>query len=163
MLERILKEERIAVLWLGELLPDIDQIPAGLGQKIVIERASRPEVATQMDQPLYVIEKLKFGVTHMKVRAYILSLWNLSPEVVVAVLFNSFPNATGGTQFTPLTAVHIADSLLPDVLNVIECKINSRLSQSYVERLGLRDKRHAWDEEAAQYANQLYAAVGGGF
>jgi len=41
---RILKAKRIVVLWLGEILPDIDQIPGEPGQKIVIKRARRPEI-----------------------------------------------------------------------------------------------------------------------
>lgn len=147
--------------FLAALLQDIGMLvfatrdPAGY--RSVMQQSA------QMDQPLYAIEKLQLGVTHMEVGAYMLSLWNLPPEVVDAVLFHSFPNSTSGTHFTPLTAVHIADSLLPDVVNVTDCRINSRLSQSYIERLGLQDKMHAWQEEAALYANQLYAGVGAGF
>lgn len=111
--------------------------------------------AAAMDQPLYAIGKLKLGVTHMEVGAYMLNLWNLPPEVVDAVLFHAFPNTTRNNQITPLTAVHIADAMLPDVLNVTECRISSRLSYSYIERLSLQEKMQKWGEDAEIYTQQL--------
>lgn len=119
--------------------------------------------AELLEQPVYAIEKMRLGVTHMEVGAYMLALWNLPPEVIEAVLFHSVPNATPGSRFTPLSAVHIADSLMPDLVHVNECRINSRLSTSYVNRLQLEDRVRHWEEMAETYAEQLYSGVGNGF
>ncbi len=119
--------------------------------------------AGQLKQPLYALEKLRLGVTHMEVGGYMLSLWNLSPEVVDAVLFHSFPNAISSARFTPLAALHIADSLIPDVVSNTDCQTHSRLSPSYIARLGLQEKIASWQELADMYASQLYAGAGQGY
>ncbi|MEH6580035.1 MAG: HDOD domain-containing protein [Amphritea sp.] len=119
--------------------------------------------AALMGQPLYALEKLRLGVTHMEVGAYMLRLWNLPPEVVDAVLFHSFPNATNSSKFTPLSALHIADSLLPDVVNLTDCRTNSRINAKYIQRLGLEKKIPEWQQMAQGYADQLYAGVGEGY
>lgn len=119
--------------------------------------------AELLEQPVYAIEKMRMGVTHMEVGAYMLALWNLPPEVIEAVLFHSVPNATPGSRFTPLSAVHIADSIIPDLVHVNECRINSRLSSSYINRLSLGAHVHRWEEMAEEYAEQLYSGSGQGF
>ena len=119
--------------------------------------------AARLNQPLYALEKLRLGVTHMEVGAYMLGLWNLPPEVVEAVLYHSNPNATSSEKFTPLTAVHLADSILPDVVNVNECHISSQINDKYVARLGLQNKLPRWQQLSEDFASQLYSGVGNGF
>ena len=119
--------------------------------------------SSQLEHPLYAIEKLRLGVNHMEVGAYMLGLWNLPPEVVEAVLYHSNPNATAGEKFTPLTAVHLADAILPDVVNVNECRICSSISHTYINRLGLQNKLGRWQQMSEEYASQLYSGVAKGF
>lgn len=119
--------------------------------------------SAQLEHPLYAIEKLRLGVTHMEVGAYMLGLWNLPPEVVEAVLYHSNPNATAGEKFTPLTAVHLADSILPDVVNVNECHISSSISNTYINRLGLQNKLGRWQQMSEDYSLQLSSGVAKGF
>ncbi|WP_428034484.1 HDOD domain-containing protein [Amphritea sp.] len=119
--------------------------------------------AARLNHPLYAIEKLRLGVTHMEVGAYMLGLWNLPPEVVEAVLYHSNPNATSSEKFTPLTAVHLADSILPDVVNINDCRISSQVSEKYVTRLGLQNKLSHWQQMSEDFASQLYSGSGSGF
>lgn len=119
--------------------------------------------AARLNHPLYAIEKLRLGVTHMEVGAYMLGLWNLPPEVVEAVLYHSNPNATSGEKFTPLTAVHLADSILPDVVSLNDCHISSQISEKYVARLGLQNKLLLWQQMSEDFASQLYSGSGKGF
>ncbi|WP_299199627.1 HDOD domain-containing protein [uncultured Amphritea sp.] len=119
--------------------------------------------ASRLNHPLYAIEKLRLGVTHMEVGAYMLGLWNLPPEVVEAVLYHSNPNATSSEKFTPLTAVHLADAILPDVVNVNDCHISSQISEKYITRLGLQNKLPRWQQMSEDFASQLYSGSGNGF
>lgn len=164
--QAICREQRVSPdigdkAFLGALLQDI-------GMLVIATREAEHysavlQEAATLNQPLYVIEKLRLGVNHLEVGAYMLGLWNLSPEVVEAVLYHSNPNATTSEKFTPLTAVHLADSILPDVVNINECRICSRISQKYLTRLGLQNNLPRWQEMSEAFASQLYSGVGKGF
>ncbi|WP_415906049.1 HDOD domain-containing protein [Neptuniibacter sp. QD72_48] len=107
--------------------------------------------ATDLNQPLYAVEKMRMGVSHTEAGAYLLSLWNISPAVIETVLFHHFPASSKSDDFSALTAVHVADAILPNVTNVLGCQISSRLSYHYLERLGLEDKINHWQQLASRY------------
>lgn len=111
--------------------------------------------ANDLSQPLYVVEKLELGVSHAEAGAYLLGLWNLPPKVIEAVLFHHFPGSCPSDDFQPLTAVHIADALLPPIDNVVGCSVSSQLASKYVERLGLKDNLPQWEIMASEYKNHL--------
>ncbi|GGK85935.1 HDOD domain-containing protein [Amphritea balenae] len=162
----ICREHRVAAdiadkAFLAALLQDLGMLVIATRDAEKYSEVMRE--AAGMNQPLYAIEKLRLGVNHMEVGACILGLWNLPPEVTEAVLYHSHPNSTAGEKFTPLTAVHIADSILPDVVNVNDCRISSRISESYLKKLGLQDKLSHWQEMSEEFALQLYSGVGKGF
>ena len=162
----ICREQRVAAdiadkAFLAALLQDLGMLVIATRDAEKYSEVMRE--AAGMNQPLYAIEKLRLGVNHMEVGACILGLWNLPPEVTEAVLYHSHPNSTAGEKFTPLTAVHIADSILPDVVNVNDCRISSRISESYLKKLGLQDKLSHWQEMSEEFALQLYSGTGKGF
>ena len=162
----ICREQRVSAeiadkAFLAALLQDIGMLV--MATKDAEQYAGVLREAAQLDQPLYAIEKMRLGVNHMEVGAYILGLWNLPPEVVEAVLYHAHPNSTAGEKFVPLTAVHLADAVLPDVVNVNECRICSRISSPYLKRLGISDKLHHWQEMSEDFAAQLYSGSGHGF
>jgi len=111
--------------------------------------------ASLMEQPVYAIEKLELGVTHAEAGAYLLGLWSLPPRVVEAVLFHHFPNASGVTGFSPLAAVHVADALLPPMTSVVGCDMSSRLSVSYIEKIGMADELSRWQIITSEYQAQV--------
>lgn len=147
--------------FLGALLQDIGMLAIATATPDQYRAVLRE--AELLEQPVYAIEKMRLGVTHMEVGAYMLALWNLPPEVVEAVLYHSVPNATPGSRFTPLSAIHVADSIIPDLVHINDCRINSRLSDSYINRLQLGDKVQRWQEMAEEYSSQLYSGSGHGF
>lgn len=108
-----------------------------------------------MEQPVYAIEKLNLGVTHAEAGAYLLALWNLPPKVIEAVLFHHFPKANSKSGFTPLTAVHVADALLPAATSVVGCDMSSRLSVTYLEEIGMDKELARWQLITADYQNQV--------
>ncbi len=115
--------------------------------------------ASDLTQPLYVVEKMNIGVSHAEAGAYLLGLWNLPPKVIEAVLFHHFPGSSPSGDFQPLTAVHIADALLPAVNNGIGCSVSSQLSLKYIDRLGLKSHLNQWEMMASGYAGKLSGSV----
>ncbi|WP_151703424.1 HDOD domain-containing protein [Nitrincola alkalilacustris] len=111
--------------------------------------------AQELGQPIYVVEKMMMGVTHPQAGAYLLDLWSLAPETIHAILFHHVPMASGDTGFTPLTAVHVADSMLPPLFNAMGCNLGGRLSRDYLARIGMLEKHPEWDKMAHEYASQI--------
>lgn len=111
--------------------------------------------ATELSQPIYVVEKMNLGVSHAEVGAYLLGLWNLPPKVIEAVLYHHFPGSSPSGEFEPLTAVHIADALLPSVNNGVGFSVSSQLSMKYIDRLGLKSHLSQWEIMAREYAEIL--------
>lgn len=108
-----------------------------------------------MEQPVYAIEKLELGVTHAEAGAYLLALWNLPPRVIEAVLFHHFPKPKQSAGFTPLTAVHIADALLPPATSIVGCDMSSQLSTNYIEQMGFQTSLDRWQLITADYQAQV--------
>lgn len=111
--------------------------------------------AQELNQPIYVIEKLILGITHAQVGAYLLDQWNLAPEVVHAVLYHHTPCASEDMHFSPLTAVHLADSLLPKLYNVMGVNMGGRVSRDYLHRLNLLEELPKWEMAAHDVARVL--------
>lgn len=111
--------------------------------------------AQELNQPLYVVEKMQLGATHAQAGAFLLDRWNLSPEMVHAVLFHHVPNASGDTAFSALTAVHLADSLLPPLFNAMGCNLGGRLSREYLTSIGVIDQLPQWEIAAHEVARVL--------
>jgi HD-like signal output (HDOD) protein/CheY-like chemotaxis protein len=68
-------------------------------------------VARKQQIPLWEVEKDIFGATHGEIGAYLLGLWGMSAEVVKVAALHHHPLRSGDTEFTPLTAVHVANAL----------------------------------------------------
>lgn len=138
---------------LAGLLLDVGMIVLAMGDpekyhKVMIR-------AQELNQPLYVLEKMMLGATHAQAGAYLLDKWNLSPEIVHAVLFHHIPNASGDTSFSPLTAVHLADSLLPPLFNAMGVNMGGRLSRDYLTSLGLINELPGWEMAAHDVARLM--------
>jgi HD-like signal output (HDOD) protein len=116
------------------------------------------EKAQELNQPLYAVEKMELGVSHAEAGAYLLGIWNLPPKVIEAVLFHHFPASSNSSEFEPLTAVHIADALLPPVNSAIDCRLSSQLSMKYLDRLGLKGELNYLEMMAAEYCDRMETA-----
>jgi HD-like signal output (HDOD) protein/ActR/RegA family two-component response regulator len=104
-------------------------------QNALTRAATRPE-------PFYVIEQEMFGATHAGLAAYLLGLWGLPAMIVEAVAFHHTPEQSTHQQFSPLTAVHVA--------NALEHELEggpSSLNEEYLAKLGVTNRLDAWREE----------------
>jgi len=61
--------------------------------------------------PAHEVERQAFGATHAEAGAYLLSLWGLPAGVIEAVARHHLPARELSSEFTPLTAVHLANAL----------------------------------------------------
>lgn len=86
------------------------------------------------------LERRIFGATHADVGAALLGLWAFPDPTVEAVAFHHLPSKCINSQFSPLTAVHVANVFAgPGTGNYV-----NTLDQAYLERLGLSQNLDTW-------------------
>jgi len=91
-----------------------------------------------------------FGTTHAEVGSYLLWLWGLPDTVVEAVAFHHHPSRCLDGQFSPLTAVHVAN-VLAELQPGGEPAPGNELDSAYLARTGLSDRLGRWTELALQH------------
>ena len=99
------------------------------------------EISKQKSIPLWQAEQQQLGCTHGEIGAYLLGLWGFPNSIVEAVAFHHHPQQAAGEEFTPLTAVHIANVILQ---SGDQGTNNIPLDNIYIERLGLREHIPDW-------------------
>lgn len=138
---------------LAGLLLDVGMIVLAMGDP---EKYHQVMIrAQELNQPLYVVEKMLLGATHAQAGAFLLDKWNLAPEIVHTVLFHHVPNAAGDQSFSALTAVHLADSLLPPLFNAMGVNMGGRLSREYLSSLDLLSELPNWEMAAHDVARLM--------
>jgi HD-like signal output (HDOD) protein/CheY-like chemotaxis protein len=114
-----------------------DSYTAGLlhavGQLVMAElRKDYGEIvdaAQSQNVTLEAVEKEMIGATSSQIGAYLLALWGLPHAVVEAVGWQKHPSTCPNPEFSPLTTVHIADSLLNPMAH------ESPLDTQYLEQM----------------------------
>ena len=77
--------------------------------------------------------------THAEIGAYLLGIWGLPTPIVEAVAYHHHPGTCAGSEFSPLTAVHLADVLT--TTQGSDCNYPAPIPDSaYLERLGCTDR-----------------------
>jgi HD-like signal output (HDOD) protein/CheY-like chemotaxis protein len=89
-------------------------------------------------------ELMTFGATHAEIGAYLLGLWGLPVPVVEAVALHHHPARGPSGQFSPLTAVHVADFLEHERSGGTHGEAQALLDTEYLARLGLTDRLERW-------------------
>lgn len=95
------------------------------------------EAAKSTDRNAWEVELEYFGTTHAEIGAHLLNLWGICNQIVEAVAFHHRPMITAPNQFSPLTAVHIANGLLPSAHPSNESSQYSRICFPYLEEIGI--------------------------
>ncbi len=101
-------------------------------------------LSAQKELPLCSVEKKMLGLFHGEVGAFLLAHWNLPAPIVEAVLLHHTPQLSVSSEFSPLAAVHIADSLLPQPETEIGANLSNRLMHDYLKRIGVADRVAQW-------------------
>ena len=72
-----------------------------------------------------------------------MSIWGLPVPLVHAVAFHHCPSDTKETQFSALTAVHVADVIV-SATDAAPLNHDIEMDVNYLDRLGLRDREVVW-------------------
>lgn len=123
-----------------------------LASKLPQEFRRAMDFAAERQIPLQQAEKDLFGATHAEVGGYLLDLWGLPDPVVSAISNHFYPSATpdetyesfDDTDFTPLTAVHVANYFSEDNEVGPSGAIPAQVDTVHLDRLGLSDKLTIW-------------------
>ncbi|MCA9731320.1 HDOD domain-containing protein [candidate division KSB1 bacterium] len=102
---------------------------------------------TTSNMHIFELEEQSFGSSHASIGAYLLGLWGLPDTVVEALAFHHKPALSMDIEFTPLTAVHIANVFYYELnANSGSGKIPS-LDRHYLDTLGISEQITAWREK----------------
>lgn len=85
-------------------------------------------------------EQLSLGTTHAETAACLLGMWGLPLPVLEAVAHHHHPSRSAHNEFTPLAAVHAANSFFYEK----RISTESPLDTDYLKRAGLLDHRNQW-------------------
>jgi HD-like signal output (HDOD) protein len=95
---------------------------------------------------VWELEQSEIGITHAELGAYMLGLWGLSDPIVEAVAYHHRPGECIGKTFAPVTAVHVADALLPCLSKYGTDDCTHLIDTTYLEKLHLSDRIPVWKE-----------------
>ncbi len=89
-------------------------------------------------------EEQALNVNHADVGAYLLGIWGLPDSIVEAICFHHSPLRCPNLEFSPLTAVHVANALEAeqDDGNIIGRA--SQVDLEYLDKIGLGERLAEW-------------------
>jgi HD-like signal output (HDOD) protein/CheY-like chemotaxis protein len=94
-------------------------------------------------------EREIFQTTNAEVGAYLVGLWGLPHQVVEAIAFHNTPSDFQTDEFSPLTAVHVANSFY-NQKNAGVNETDGSFDMQYLKHLGLMEKLPQWREKYMQ-------------
>ncbi len=94
--------------------------------------------------PLANMEAATFGTTHAELGGYLLGLWGLPVPVVEAIALHHQPRLSCATEFTALTAVHVAEVLCQPSAGPEAAPPELPPDLDYLSNLGLADRLDVW-------------------
>ncbi len=100
---------RVDASFMAGMLHDAGKLV--LAANLPEDYAKAVTLARERGIPIHVAEQEVLGATHAEVGAYLLGLWGISDPIVEAVAWHHQPLASLHREFSPLTAVHVANGL----------------------------------------------------
>ncbi len=86
------------------------------------------------------------GATHAEIGGYLVGLWGLMDSVVEAIYFHHTPADDPETGFTPLTAVHVANSIEAEGHASEGIGTASQIDSNYIEKIGMTNRLSIWKD-----------------
>ncbi|GJL67264.1 MAG: signal transduction protein [Nitrospirales bacterium] len=102
------------------------------------------ELSNAQQISLHEAERQVLSASHAELGGYLLGLWGLRHPVVEAVAFHHQPQGIDSQQFTPLTAVYIANALHTEKERSGHQSGEQGVQEDYIDRLGLSSHLQAW-------------------
>jgi putative nucleotidyltransferase with HDIG domain len=136
---------------LAGILHDIGKLV--LADHFGLEYAQVCMAAENADLPLLNAELDQFAASHADIGGYLLGLWGLPQDLIEAVALHHDPSSHDISQFTPLTAVHVANALVHlggEPLDApMTLRTTAKLDRRYLSRLRCERRLRDWQELAA--------------
>ena len=125
-----------------------DSFTAGLlhdiGKLVIIEKVSNWDsimrLSTDGSLIIWKAEEAFLGANHAQIGAYFLGIWNFPEEIIDAVAYHHHPSISQKDYVSPLTFVHIAESMLSFGNTVSFEEFTKQLDMEYLEKLGIKEK-----------------------
>ena len=127
--------------FLAGLLHDVGKLVLAANHPDKLEgiiRDARKNKCTLWEQ-----EYNNYGASHAELGGYLLGLWGLPAGVVEAVAFHHRPALARRQDFSPLTAVHLANTIGKFQANGTNLVVQS-VDMDYLRALGLDDRTEGW-------------------
>ncbi len=106
-------------------------------------------------------ERDAIGATHAQLGAYLMGLWGLSDVIIDALAYHHQPSACPTQVWSPLAAVHVAESLVHESIPKITVGSAPELDPDYLETLSLWERLPAWREHCQQALQEHLSATEG--
>jgi HD-like signal output (HDOD) protein len=133
-------KDLVANALLAGFMHDIGKLV--LVQNLSSEYESVMNTAQSENADLVETEREVLGASHAEIGGYLLGLWGLNDDIVEAITFHHAPQSSKAPSFSPLTAVHVANSLIheqsPPSIHT------ARIDVDYLESLNLADRLDCW-------------------
>lgn len=134
--------EVIAETFTAALMHDIGTLV--LASSLPKEFGEALAVAERDNLPLWKAERAVFGCSHAEVGGYLLAVWGLPDSIIEAVAFHHQPSACPSTQFCPLIAIHVANTIEHEAHPADIIGQPAVLDDEYLQRLTLSWRLPAW-------------------
>lgn len=106
--------------------------------------AQAQSLAQRSQTPLWIVEQEVFGVGHSEIGAYLLGLWGMPLSIIEAAALHHFPTRSADKTLSPLTAVHIANTLICEQAAEKDGLPTSSIDSAYLAQLGIPDRSEEW-------------------
>jgi putative nucleotidyltransferase with HDIG domain len=100
--------------------------------------------AHEQGMPVCALEEEILGITHAEVGAYLMDLWGLPSQIIEAIAFHHLPSAYGDDCFSPLAAVHIANTVDHMGPKKAPEEYSPTFDMSYLKNLNLDNRLEGW-------------------
>ena len=122
------------------LLHDVGELVLASSMPEEFERAAAESIESGFPAEMEI-----FGTTHSEVGAYLLGLWGLPARVVEAISLHHLPGISPALEFSPLTAVHVAECLVAERAPAPSGNpVTSPIDMEYLAKIGLTDRLPTW-------------------
>jgi HD-like signal output (HDOD) protein len=102
-------------------------------------------------------EREMFDVTHAEAGAYLMGLWGLPHTIIEAIAYHHSPGRSHTKQFTPLTAVYIANMLEYEKSGYFMDKSEIGIDHEYLSEMRLKADYPFWDMPGQEMREEMRA------
>lgn len=136
--------------FIGGLLHDIGKLVLASEMPDLYDQINSRAIDQGIPQVDVELEEL--GTTHAEIGAYLLAAWGFRNDIVEAVTYQHKPGAGHASSFSPLTAVHVANSLCHN--NEFELLYKSiGIDEQYLEDIHVLDRVNHWKSISSESLN----------